>query len=521
LPTVREALTLAEQAMQAGDHVGAARTYQQILEVVPNHPNALHGLGIIYLQAERFADAEGALRRAVAEAPNDASLHNNLNLALRGLGRLDEALACCRRALELAPQMPELHNNLAILLKETGALDEAVASFQQAIQLKPDYAEVHYNLAESLLKLCRLDEAERCYRRALELKPGDWETLSNLGNLLQLEGRFSEAMACFERGLAVQGQSPDLHRSRGRLRLLLGELAEGWSDYEWRLQIRNVDMPRHPQPIWRGESLSEKTILLCAEQGLGDVIQFIRYARLVKERGAARVLVECPPQLQALLGTAGGIDRLIASGRGERFDFYIPLLSLPAVFNTTLDTIPCEPSYLSADSARVAHWRGRLARVAGFKVGIAWQGNPNLFEDNYRSVALEEFKPLADTPGVTLVSLQKGHGAEQLGPWADRWGVVEVGSRLDDLADTAAVMMNLDLVVAIDTAVAHLAGALGVPVWVPLPLAPNWRWLLERTDSPWYPSMRLFRQSRFAEWDEVFEEMADRLRSLSAQAGVE
>lgn len=520
MPTISEALTLAHEAMHSGDHARAGQVYRQILAAAPEQPNALHGLGILAYQAGRFAEAEAHLRRTIAANPNDPSPHNNLNLVLRSLGRPAEAVACCQRALELAPQMPELHNNLGIVQKETGAFEPALASFHEAIRLKADFADAHYNLANTLLKLCRLDEAERSYRRSIELEPRDWQAYNNLGSLLQLEGRFPEAMACFDAALARQGQSAQVRRNRAMLQLLEGQWAEGWTEYEWRLQMPDVKTPRHPQPRWQGQPLAKRTILVCAEQGLGDSIQFIRYAPLVKQAGADRVLFECPPPLHALLGRVAGVDRTIASGRGESFDFYIPLLSLPAVFHTTLETIPSGGRYLAADPGRVLKWRGRIEGVPGFKVGIAWQGNPDVFGDEYRSAPVAQFEPLAQCPGVTLISLQKGHGVEQLAPLADRLGIVDLGSQLDlgpdAFVDTAAVMVHLDLVITTDTAIAHLAGALGVPVWVALQLAPNWRWLLRRTDSPWYPSMRLFRQSRLAAWDELFARMASELRSLSA-----
>jgi hypothetical protein len=281
--------------------------------------------------------------------------------------------------------------------------------------------------------------------------------------------------------------------------------------------LNDAPRPTFSEPPWRGEPLNGSTILLWAEQGLGDTIQFIRYSAWVKQLGA-RVLVECPPTLHVLLSTVVGIDRFVVAS-GARFDYYVPLLSLPAVLGTTLATVPAEVPYLHAAPERVAHWKSELAGIKGFKVGIAWQGSTRFLGDYFRSLPLAQFAPVAACPGVKLFSLQKGTGSEQLASWSGPAEIVDLGSSLDvegnAFVDTAAVMMNLDLVITSDTSIAHVAGALGVPVWVALQETPNWRWLVGREDSPWYPTMRLFRQSRLGDWEGVFAEIAARLRSLS------
>jgi Flp pilus assembly protein TadD len=517
--TVQESLTRADEAIRAGDDARAEEIYRQILAAHPEHPNGLQGLGILALRGGRHAEAEGYLRRAIAAFPDEAGMHNNLHLALRGLGRTTEALACCRRALELAPQRPELHNNLGIVLKEIGALEPAVASFRRAIELEPRLVNGHFNLANTLLTLGRLDEAERNYRRAIELAPRDWQAQHNLANLLLLEGRFAEAEAAFEASLAIEGSAIDVRRGRARLRLLEGKLDEAWGDLEPRMLDTHPNTPGYAQPVWRGEPLKQRTILICAFRPAADVIQFIRYASLLKELGAVGVHVECPAELHALIRQADGVDRAVATGGSELLDFHVPMLGLPYVFKTTLENIPARVPYLAPDAARVAHWRQKLQDLSGFKVGIAWQGHPRDFGDAFRSVPLETFEPLA-LPGVTLVSLQTGPGAEQLKRLGDRFRVIDLADSLaaagKGLAETAAAVANLDLVVTVDTPLAHLAGALGVPVWAALQFAPDWRWLLERSDSPWYPSMRLFRQAHFGAWSEVFNRMADELTSLAA-----
>jgi hypothetical protein len=301
------------------------------------------------------------------------------------------------------------------------------------------------------------------------------------------------------------------------LRLLRGDFEGGWQDYEQRWAQPNVILRSFHEPRWDGSPLEGKSIFVYAEQGLGDTIQFIRYLPLIKERGGT-VLFGSPPGLERLFSGIPGVDRLIAGGAAvPPFDVQAPLLSLPGIFGTTLATIPAAVPYLRADPGLVDHWRGELAPLEGFKIGVAWQGSPKNTGDRYRSFPLTHFESLARVPGVQLVSLQKGPGAEQMSGIGERFPILDLSDRLDKAGaflDTAAVMMNLDLVVTADTAVAHLAGALGVPVWTLLMLTPDWRWLLDRSDTPWYPTMHLFRQKRFGDWAEAFEHIAAELRLL-------
>jgi hypothetical protein len=296
----------------------------------------------------------------------------------------------------------------------------------------------------------------------------------------------------------------------------MGDFERGWEEYEWRWKKAKVTPRDFPQPLWDSSALEGRTILIHTEQGLGDTLQFIRYVPLVKQRGGT-VIVECPASLGQLLASCAGIDRLIASGAPlPPFDVHAPLLSLPRIFGTTLANVPAEVPYLSADPALVEYWRSELSSVAGIKIGIAWQGNPRFPADCMRSIPLTHFTPLAQVDGVRLFSLQKGTGSAQLAAVASYLPVIDLADRLDETSggfmDTAAVMKNLDLVVTSDTSIAHLAGALGVPVWVALALGGDWRFLVGREDSPWYPTMRLFRQTQMGDWDSVFERIAAELR---------
>jgi Flp pilus assembly protein TadD len=521
LTTVREALQLSEQALAAGDLSRARFIFEQILQSVPQEPHALNGLGVIAYRSGRLDEAEDFHRRAIALLPDNPVFYNNLYLTYYQQERTAEAIQCCRRAIELDPNSPMLHSNLGIALRHAGQLEPAMASLRRALEIDPAYADAHYNLANALVESRQLDQAEREFRRAIELAPGDFESWNNLGALLQLTGRFDEAMEAFEAALREQPQSADVRHNRALLNLLRGDYAAAWGDYKFRLARRGVQAPPFGEPCWEGQPLEGRTILLWGEQGLGDIIQMIRYSAPLKQQGAT-VLVECRPILHPLLATASGIDRFVDTAAGQvAFDYYIPLLSLPGAMGTTLDTIPADIPYLSAEPERVERWRRELDSLGAFKVGIAWQGSLGFTGDYYRSIALAEFAPLAECAGVRLVSLQKGHGRQQLPPLAERLRIVDLGASLDEgtgaFVDTAAVMKNLDLVITSDTSIAHVAGALGVPVWVALQLAPNWRWHLDRPDCPWYPTMRLFRQSRFGDWSEVFGRIAAALASLSSE----
>jgi hypothetical protein len=326
------------------------------------------------------------------------------------------------------------------------------------------------------------------------------------------QGRLAEAATCYEQALHLKPDYADAHLNLAYSWFFRGDLEAGWPEYEWRWKRRGFPQPSFRQPLWDGSSLQGQTILLFAEQGLGDTLQFIRYAPLVRQHGAT-VIVQCQEPLLRLLATCAGIHRLVPEGCAlPPFDVQAPLLSLPRILRTTLATIPAKVPYLSVDPGLSTHWQRRLSDVEGFKVGIVWQGNPEQARDRRRSVPLLAFTPLAVIPGVRLVSLQKGAGRAQLPDLADRLGLLDMTDRLKDFADTAALISQLDLVITVDTAVAHLAGALGVPVWLALASSADWRWLLEREDSPWYPSMRLFRQSTWGDWAGVFERLTEALR---------
>jgi tetratricopeptide (TPR) repeat protein len=457
--------------------------------------------------------------------PDLAEAHDNLGNALKERGELEEAVACYRQALRLKPDLAEAHSNLGSAFQGQGKLEEAVACYRQALRLKPDLAEAHNNLGGALKDLGELEEAMACCRQALRLRPDYAEAHIILGSALQDRGELDEAMACFQQALRLKPDYPDAHLNRALTWLRRGDFERGWPEFEWRWKCKESLPPPFRQPLWDGSPLEGRSILLHPEQGLGDTLQFIRYAPLVQRRGG-RVIVACQRPLVRLLASCPGIAELVArEDAPPGFEVHAPLLSLPRLLGTTLASIPGEVPYLRADETLVEHWRRELSPIRGLKVGIAWQGNPKYRGDRHRSLRLAQFAPLSRLAGVRLFSLQKCAGAEQLRAVAGRFDVTDLGGRLDEqtgaFMDTAAVMKNLDLVITSDSALAHLAGALGVPVWVALPYASDWRWLLEREDSPWYPTMRLFRQSRWGDWDGVFDRIAAAVEGRLRQAPVQ
>ncbi len=497
----------------------AVTHYQQALRFKPDDTEVYNNLGTTLKDQGKLDAAVACYHQALRLKPDSAEVHNNLGVALQDLGKFEEAVASYQQALRLNPDSARMHNNLGAALREQGKLDEAVACYHQALRLQPDFVEAHTNLGNVLQQQGKLAEAVACYQQALGLKPDHADVHMNLGNVLQLQGRLEEALASYQQALCLKPDNAEAHWNRALTWLLAGSFEQGWPEYEWRWQQKGVARPCYQQPLWDGSPLEGRTILLHVEQGLGDTLQFIRYAPLVQERGG-RVLLVCPATLVPLLSSCRGLEQLIPQGSPlPPFDVQAPLLSLPGLFRTTVHTVPAQVPYLFADPQLAARWRDRLATVQGLKVGIAWQGNPRHSRDRLRSMLLTEFEPLARVEGVRLISLQRGPGMEQLAALGGRFAVLDLGE-LDEATgtfmETAAVLSNLDLVITCDTATAHLAGALGVPVWVALPFAPDWRWLRERADSPWYPTMRLFRQERWGDWAGVFQRLAEALQQGAA-----
>jgi Tfp pilus assembly protein PilF len=463
------------------------------------------------LQAGDLARAEQLCRQILEIDPGSAKSWFILGVACQLSGRTGESVDCYRSSLRLMPTNAEAWNNLGVSLQSLRRPEEAAPCFIEALRFEPGYAQAHNNLGNTLQAQGMLDDAVACYLRALHHQPDYAGAYDNLGLVLQAQGRLTEAVECYNQAIRLAPGLAEPHLNRAMAWLQLGDFALGWNEYEWRSRCRASGIRSFDQPVWNGAPLRGRTILLHTEQGLGDAIQFIRYARLVKSLGG-HVLVACQQPLARLLTQCSGVDGVIEDGAPlPAFECHAPLLSLPRIFETTVETVPTEIPYLAADPILVDRRSVQLSAAEGFKIGVAWQGSPEHKKDRWRSFRLAELEPLSRVPGVRLISLQKGFGAEQLADGSCRFPIVDLGSSLQDLMDTAAVIKALDLMITPDTALAHLAGSLGAPVWVALPVAADWRWLLGRGDTPWYPTMRLFRQARWGEWRELFEQMADQL----------
>ncbi len=477
--------------------------------------------GVALVDARRFDEALACYRRALEADPNCVAAYGNLGNLLGVQRRLDEAATCFRRVIELDPNMPHAHHALAMIADQQGQLETAAAHYQRLLKLAPPTAELQHRLGQRLAQLDRPAEAAERFRRALALNPHALTSQHNLGVMLARSGQFDEALAVQRQTAARSPDDPESHIALGGTLLILGRLAEGWPEYEWRTQLQITAPPPLQWKLWQGEPLAGRTIVLCAEQAIGDVLQFVRFAPLL-QAGGARVIVRCAALLQPILSRTPGIDGWLTDPAAwYAADFCVPMMSVPLRLGTTLANIPAEVPYILPDPVLVEAWRQKLATHSGFKIGIVWQGSK--IGDLGRSMSLAHFAPLAAVPGVCLVNLQKGHGVEQLPAFAATHPIVDFGETVDSTAgafmDTAAIMRNLDLVITADTATAHLAGALGVNVWVALRRVPEWRWLLDRDDSPWYPTMRLFRQTQLGQWDAVFQNMRAALqRVVSANA---
>jgi tetratricopeptide (TPR) repeat protein len=502
---------------QQGREVDALRLMAAALNVNPNSADTLSNFGLVFDALKQHQDALDIFDKAIALKHDHANALNNRGLTLATLGRHVEALASWGRALAADPGHAEaLHarGNALFTLKRFA---EALEDYDRFLALRPDDADVLNNRGSSLSELGRLDEAVESYARALELDPKLPEVHINKGHVLADLHRFDEALAAYADAAAIGPKHAEAKFCESLVRLRLGEFAQGWRDYEWRWRQaswgeRGRDFP---SPLWLGEqSLAGKTILLHAEQGFGDTIQFVRYVPLLARLGA-RVVLEVQPPLTPLLSGMDGASCVLARGEAlPAFDLHCPLMSLPLAFGTESRSIPSDGAYIRTPADRVSDWQARLGQTRGLRVGIAWAGSSVHEHDRSRSMALERFASVLSVPGIEFVSIQKDLSPADAATLRRYGNVRPVGDELGDFADTAAVVARMDLVVAVDTSVVHLAGALMRPVWVLVPFSPDFRWLLGREDSPWYPTARLFRQPRFGDWESVLARVRDELGRL-------
>jgi len=502
---------------QLGRGSGGIELIRHAIDLRPNDAGLRSNLGAMLAGSGEVDKGVAELRQAILLDPNLADAHNNLGNALKMLGNADEALAEYRRAVASRTNYAEAHNNLGSVLHEHGRFDEALVELSRAIQIRPAYPEACNNLGNTLQDLGRLEEAIQSYRKAITLRPSYAEAHYHLGVCLRSLNRLNEAMKEFRIALELRPRYPEAMWAVGFLMLLTGDFTNGWRALEARLQLAYKPLLFDlAQSAWDGSALDGKAILLYGEQGLGDTIQFARYVPMVKARGGL-VVMACPSPLKRLLQESLGIE-YIATERDPvpMGDVRCALMSLPRIFQTTLDNIPAQVPYIAADPALSQKWRGRLADdAARFNVGVVWAGNRRHLNDRNRSVPLDHFAPMAQIPDVRLISLQKGPAAAEIK--TSGTGIVDWTAELSDLAETAGLIANLDLVISVDTSVAHLAGAMAKPTWTLLPFAPDWRWMLNRSDSPWYPTMRLFRQPAPGDWHTPLRQITEELSRLAGQ----
>jgi Flp pilus assembly protein TadD len=485
-----------------------------------NDVDAHFGRGVRYCEREAWREAIPCFREVLRLRPDYPEAYSNLGTALQECGAFDEAVQCFQAAIRLKPDYHEAHYNLGNAHKERGDLGLALDAYREALRLKPGFTSAHSNLAGALQQRGDLAEAEASYAAALRLDPNFEKALNGLGLVRGERGHLAEAVACYRQALRLKPDFAEAHLNLGLALLLTGHLREGWQEYDWRWVSPSLRRERrhHDRPLWRGEPLGGRTILLHSEQGLGDTIQFARFAPMIAAAGV-RVLLEVQPPLHELLRhSLAGIEVFRNGEPLPAFDCQCPLLSVPRALDITLDTIPAHIPYLHADEARQSEWRRRVGGTAALRVGIAWAGSPTHRYDRTRSIRAETLRPLLEVGGTRFYSLQKGPGADEARALGAGAALADWTDELGDFADTAALVACLDLVVTADTAVAHLAGALGKPVWLLTPFAPDWRWLLERADSPWYPTMRLFRQRDARDWGHVVADVRAALTTLCAGA---
>lgn len=464
-------------------YADAIPCYLDVLDFAPTHVRAQNNLGVMFAELKRFPEAIMHYQQAISIQPDYADAHYNLANAFKENHKTTNALDHYRLAIQYQPNFASAYNNQAICLMQTGELHRAIESFEAALRLSPHMATAHNGLGLALAHI----------------------------------GRPNDAMICYDRALQLDSDLAEAHYNRGLCSLLLGDLLAGWRDYEWRWRLPEIIPRQFAEPMWDGGPLEGKTILVHAEQGLGDTIQFVRFARLLEQRGA-RVLLQCSNKLHGLLRNCRGVHELLP----ERpvsfppFDVHCPIMSLAKYFVGNLQSIPKEVPYLLAKESRIERWKRELSSHSGMKIGLCWQGSKGYRWDHLRSIALQEMKPISQIANVQLISLQKGLGSEQVA--ANNFLVHDFTDGMDNeqdaLLDTAAMISCLDLVISVDSAIGHLAGTLGAPTWLALSKGPDWRWHLGGDRSPWYPKTRLFRQTDFGDWPSVFQRMATELREV-------
>jgi len=511
-------------SMLLGDQQMALEYYQKSLLLDSSNPDVHNNIGNLFKQQSRYVEAENAYLKALELRDDFSDAYNNLGNIYREQGRDGEVEAAFRKAIQLQPENAEAYCNLGSFLNEYSRFEEAESAFQNALKLRPDYAETHNNYGNLLRKQQRYVEAELAFKNAIVLRPSFEKAYFNQGKLAIIQNEYSKAKSCFNEALKINPDYVDARANLALVLLRLGDFVGGWEAYEARYRLDTMDAQSIPPeiqvPQWAGECLKGKTLLVWPEQGLGDDIQFVRYLSLLKAEGVQQLILVCRKPLERLFSSVDCIDRLIVeedflTEGFDGLDYWVFMMSLPLFFKTRLETIPATLPYLSVPETDQNKWAEYLPQ-SGFRVGCVWKGRAEHKNDMNRSLSsLEVLKPLWEVNGIEFISLQKGEGEEEALFPLDNQPIISLGDKVQCFVDTAAIIVQLDLVICVDTAIAHLAGALNKPCWVLLPEQDSdWRWLLDRDDSPWYPKvMRLFRQKSKGDWDGVVQEVLQALKT--------
>jgi tetratricopeptide (TPR) repeat protein len=553
LPLLTEAVTRDSSQARYHNNLGVAlkelgrrdeacAANERALALQPNSAEAMNNRGILAREQNAIEDAIGWFEKAIAADPSDAQAHNNLGLTLQerivqnlpmdefhdqDFAQLDRAEHCFREAIRSNPQFAAAHNNLGVALRLQSRYEEAIGHIERALECDPGSMEAQRNWGLLLYLLGFYDRAEAQLRQILANGDDSQETLCGLANCCRTQGRYPEALSYLNRFLAEETNAVEARFARGQILLQMGHMDEGWAGYEWRLKAPQSPQRAYTQPFWDGSALAGRTLLVHAEQGFGDTFQFIRYLPLIQKDGG-RVVFECQPGTKELLQRSQGFDQIVerpAANRTEggiKHDLQIPLMSLARLFLHPAEQMPGQAPYIHPDPERIELWRQRMADASAaagaspssLKVGLIWAGNPKHGNDRNRSMRLADLAPLAQVPGVTLFSLQKGPAEDQAQDAPPGMTLIALGNALTDFADTAGVLANLDVLISVDTSSAHLAGAMGIPIWLMLPFVPDWRWGCAGEQTPWYPSARLFRQPQLRDWANAVSRLTTELERL-------
>jgi tetratricopeptide (TPR) repeat protein len=490
--------------------------YKKAIQINPTYADTFNNLGLALQEKGQIEEAELAFNQAIKIDPDYAYAYYNLGNVLMEKKHIDEALTCYQKAIDINPDLLDAYKNLGNALKEKGLHNDAITTYRKILRIESNRPDIYYNLGIVLKETGQLAEAIAYYQKALHLNPAFADAHNNLGLAFRDTGEIRDAIHSFQRAVQIEPDNAIYHWNLSLALLLSGDFEQGWKEYEWRLKVKDLPNRMLSRQVWDGSDIAGRTILLQAEQGFGDTIQFIRYAPLVAEMGV-RVFLSCQDELASLSRSVDGLHTVVGYREPmPHFDVYQYLLNLPLLLHTNLDSIPARIPYIKADLSLVRTWKTKLGdRHSRQRIGLVWAGREQ------RSCSLSMFRPLAQAQNISFYSLQKGEAAAQTKNPPEGMKLIDFTEEIHDFSDTAAFIENLDLVISVDTAVAHLAGALGKPVWTLLPFVPDWRWLLHRNDSPWYPTMRLFRQPAPGDWASVIEKIATELLKNRRQRQLE